>query len=169
MNSTYHPTIGCIFCVDKCTGCFVTFFRTEIIKYKIKISLLINRPSKEQATNYKYIHWSWLIKLHIKYKIMKHKSEKIIDGDKARHGFRVPNARTLVASMDSVDWRPELLLCSRIPWTERQNSRYVHGFRGPKARTLVVFTDSVDRTPELSLHSWIPWTERQNIVAFTDC
>jgi hypothetical protein len=52
------------------------------------------------------------------------------------HGFRGQNARTLVASMDSVDRMPELSLRSRIPWTERQNSRCVHGFRGPNAGEL---------------------------------
>jgi hypothetical protein len=46
------------------------------------------------------------------------------------HGFRGPNARTLVAST--------------IPWTERQNSHCVHGFRGPNARSIVAFTDFVD-------------------------
>jgi hypothetical protein len=67
-----------------------------------------------------------------------------------------------------IDWPG---LYTRIPWTERQNSRCVHGFRGPNARTLVAFTDSVDRTPELSLHSRIPWTERQKYrcVPWTEC
>jgi hypothetical protein len=49
------------------------------------------------------------------------------------HGFRGPNARTHVASTDSVDRTPELLLCSRIQWTERQKYRCVHGFREPNA------------------------------------
>jgi hypothetical protein len=35
------------------------------------------------------------------------------------HGFRGPNARSIVASTDSVGRTPELSLRSRIPWTER--------------------------------------------------
>jgi hypothetical protein len=68
----------------------------------------------------------------------------MVHGSRPTYGFRGPNARTLVASTDSVDRRPELSLRSRIPWTEGQNS-----FRGPKAKTLVASTDSV-------------WTEGQN-------
>jgi hypothetical protein len=70
------------------------------------------------------------------------------------HGFRGPNARTRIASTDSVDRTPELSLRSRIPWTERQNSRCVHGFRGPNARSrpIVAFTDSVNRMPGVSCH-----------------
>jgi hypothetical protein len=45
------------------------------------------------------------------------------------HGFRGPNARTLIAFTDSVDRTPALSLC-------------VHGFRGPNARS-IAFTDSV--------------------------
>jgi hypothetical protein len=45
------------------------------------------------------------------------------------HGFCVPNVGSVVASRDSVDRMPELLLRSQIPWTECQKYRCVHGFR----------------------------------------
>jgi hypothetical protein len=57
------------------------------------------------------------------------------------HGFRGPNARTLVAFKDSVDRTPELSLRSRIPWTERQKYR------------CVAFTDSVNRMPGVVIAS----------------
>jgi hypothetical protein len=44
-------------------------------------------------------------------------------------------------------------LYTRIPWTERQNSRCVHGFRGPNARTIVAFTDFVNRMPGVVIAS----------------
>jgi hypothetical protein len=53
------------------------------------------------------------------------------------HGFRGPNARTRLASTDSVHRTPELsrelALRPRIPWTERQKYRCVHGFREQNA------------------------------------